>query len=261
MTGPVAADVPAVEVRGLVKRFGLTTVLGDVALRARKGQVTCLMGPSGSGKSTLLRCMAGLERPDGGEVLIEGEALDPALRGSNHKELRSRIGFVFQQFNLWPHMTALGNVSEALKTVRRMPRAAAEALAMQQLAKVGLADHRDQYPAELSGGQQQRVAIARALAINPRIMLFDEPTSSLDPELTGEVLAVIKDLAREGMTMVIVSHEVGLVVSVAQRVAFLDRGRIVLDGAPADVFQQPRHPRLQQFLETYIDRDASRLLA
>ena len=261
MTGPVAADVPAVEVRGLVKRFGMATILGDVALSARKGQVTCLIGPSGSGKSTLLRCMAGLERPDIGEVLIEGETLAPSRRGSNQKELRSRIGFVFQQFNLWPHMTALGNVSEALKTVRRMPRAAAEALAMQQLAKVGLADKRGQYPAELSGGQQQRVAIARALALNPRIMLFDEPTSSLDPELTGEVLAVIKNLAREGMTMVVVSHEIGLVVSVAQRVAFLDRGRIVLDGTPAEVFRQPRHPRLQQFLETYIDRDASRLLA
>jgi polar amino acid transport system ATP-binding protein len=173
--------------------------------------------------------------------------------------VRAQIGMVFQQFNLWPHMTALGNVSEALKTVHKVPRKDAEERAMAQLKKVGLENRAGHYPAQLSGGQQQRVAIARALALSPKIMLFDEPTSALDPELTGEVLTVMRDLAADGMTMVVVSHEIGFAATIGHQISFLDQGRLVLTGAPADVFAKPRHPRLEQFLDTYLDRGASML--
>ena len=247
---------PAVQVRGLVKRFGTLTVLDGVDLTAVPGTVTCLIGPSGSGKSTLLRCIAMLERPSAGTVHVDGR--DTA---TEQRAIRAGIGMVFQQFNLWPHMTALGNVAEALRTVRRLPRAEAERRAMAQLDKVGLAPRARHYPSQLSGGQQQRVAIARALALDPNLMLFDEPTSSLDPELTGEVLDVMRTLAAEGMTMVVVSHEIGFVASVAQHVVFLDHGRVVLDGEPRALFAQPCHPRLTQFLDTYVDREASRILA
>ncbi|MGI4955382.1 MAG: amino acid ABC transporter ATP-binding protein [Janthinobacterium lividum] len=248
----------AVEVRGLVKRFGALTVLDDVALTAQPGTVTCLVGPSGSGKSTLLRCIAMLEQPSAGSILVAGQPLSgPA---AHVRRVRAGIGMVFQQFNLWPHMTALGNVAEALRTVRRLGRAEAEARAMAQLDKVGLAARARHYPSQLSGGQQQRVAIARALALEPKLMLFDEPTSSLDPELTGEVLAVMRGLAAEGMTMIVVSHEIGFVASVASHMVFLDHGRVVLDGEPRALFAQPRHPRLNQFLETYVDREASRVM-
>ena len=249
---------PAVEVRGLVKRFGAATVLDDVSFAAWPGTVTCLIGPSGSGKSTLLRCIAMLERPSAGSIAVGGRPLGGSA--AETRAIRAGIGMVFQQFNLWPHMTALGNVAEALRTVRRLPRAEAEGRAMAQLHKVGLGDRARHYPSQLSGGQQQRVAIARALALEPRLMLFDEPTSSLDPELTGEVLAVMRALAAEGMTMVVVSHEIGFVASVAQQVVFLDGGRTVLAGPPATVFAPPRHPRLTRFLDTYIDREASRVL-
>jgi polar amino acid transport system ATP-binding protein len=248
----------AVEVRGLVKRFGALTVLDDVALTAQPGTVTCLVGPSGSGKSTLLRCIAMLEQPSAGSILVDGQPLSgPA---AHVRRVRAGIGMVFQQFNLWPHMTALGNVAEALRTVRRLGRAEAERRAMAQLDKVGLAARARHYPSQLSGGQQQRVAIARALALEPKLMLFDEPTSSLDPELTGEVLAVMRGLAAEGMTMIVVSHEIGFVASVASHMVFLDHGRVVLDGEPRALFAQPRHPRLNQFLETYVDREASRVM-
>ncbi|SDR61367.1 amino acid ABC transporter ATP-binding protein, PAAT family [Rhizobiales bacterium GAS191] len=261
--------LPAISVRALTKRFGETEVLHGVDLDAAHGEVTCLIGPSGSGKSTILRCMAFLEEATSGLILVEGQPLGYAVDAAGKRtrlppnqirKVRSQIGMVFQQFNLWPHMTALGNVSEALKTVRGLPKAQAEARAMAELDKVGLANRAGHYPSQLSGGQQQRVAIARALALEPRIMLFDEPTSSLDPELTGEVLAVMRKLAADGMTMIVVSHEIGFAATVGHRIFFLDHGRIVLQGQPAEVFKSPRHPRLEQFLDTYIDRGAAMMV-
>ena len=264
-----AAPSPAVSVRGMSKRFGQTEVLHGIDLDIEAGRVTCLIGPSGSGKSTFLRCMAFLEEATTGTILVNGEPLGFAqeeggqrvrLSPQRIREVRSQVGMCFQQFNLWPHMTALGNVSEALKTVRKMPRAQAEERAMEQLKKVGLEQRAGFYPSQLSGGQQQRVAIARALALEPKIMLFDEPTSSLDPELTGEVLNVMRSLAADGMTMVVVSHEIGFAASVAHRIAFLDHGRLLLNGTPEEVFGKPRHPRLDQFLDTYLDRGAAMLV-
>ena len=267
-----AAAAAALSVRGLVKRFGDHEVLSGIDLDVPAGTVTCLVGPSGSGKSTLLRCMAFLEEASAGTVLVGGEPLGFAdapsdglggrrrLPAARIRAVRSGIGMVFQQFNLWPHMTALGNVAEALRVVRRLGRAEAVARAMAQLRAVGLEGRAKHYPSQLSGGQQQRVAIARALALEPRLMLFDEPTSSLDPELTGEVLNVMRRLAADGMTMVVVSHEIGFAASVGQQVAFLDGGRILLRGTPGEVFRKPRHPRLDQFLDTYLDRGAAMLV-
>ena len=260
---------PAIRVRGVVKRYGQTDVLTGIDLDVPRGEVTCLLGPSGSGKSTLLRCVAFLEESTGGIIEIDGEPLGFGLGPSGERmrlpaasirQVRSKIGMVFQQFNLWPHMTALGNVSEALVTVRGMKRTEAEQKAMAQLEKVGLAHRAGHYPSELSGGQQQRVAIARALALEPRIMLFDEPTSSLDPELTGEVLNVMRSLAETGMTMLVVTHEIGFAASVASKIVFLDHGKLLVEGAPATVFSKPRHPRIDQFLDTYLDRGAAGLL-
>ena len=259
----------AISVRGLSKSFGPVQVLHNIDLDIEAGQVTCLIGPSGSGKSTLLRCMAFLEEATTGSIHINGQPLGfeqqangqrLRLSAERTREVRSQIGMCFQQFNLWPHMTALGNVSEALKTVRGVPRAEAEERAMAQLKKVGLEARADHYPSQLSGGQQQRVAIARALALEPKIMLFDEPTSSLDPELTGEVLNVMRALADDGMTMVVVSHEIGFAASVGAKIAFLDQGRLLLEGTPQKVFGKPRHPRLDQFLDTYLDRGAAMLV-
>ncbi|TWD47974.1 amino acid ABC transporter ATP-binding protein (PAAT family) [Agrobacterium vitis] len=260
--------LPAISVFKLVKRFGSNTVLSDINLDIPEGKVSCLIGPSGSGKSTLLRCMAFLEEASEGMITVNGEALGYFERPDGQRErlpagqiraVRSKIGMVFQQFNLWPHMTALGNVSEALKTVHKVPKREAEDRAMVQLKKVGLENRAGHYPSQLSGGQQQRVAIARALALQPKIMLFDEPTSALDPELTGEVLNVMRDLAAEGMTMVVVSHEIGFAATVGQQISFLDQGKLLFTGAPSDVFAKPRHPRLEQFLDTYLDRGASML--
>jgi polar amino acid transport system ATP-binding protein len=260
---------PAIRVRGVVKRFGPTEVLSGIDLDVPRGEVTCLLGPSGSGKSTLLRCVAFLEAATDGLIEIDGEPLGFALGPNSERmrlpaasirQVRSKIGMVFQQFNLWPHMTALGNVSEALVTVRGMTRAEAETKAMAQLDMVGLAHRAGHYPSELSGGQQQRVAIARALALEPRIMLFDEPTSSLDPELTGEVLNVMRTLAGTGMTMLVVTHEIGFAASVASKIVFLDHGRLLVEGTPTEVFGKPRHPRIDQFLDTYLDRGAAGLL-
>ena len=267
-TAPTSAH-PAISVRGLSKRFGQTEVLHGIDLDISQGQVTCVIGPSGSGKSTLLRCMAFLEEATEGTILINGEPLGFSqapgadrvrLSPERIRAVRANIGMCFQQFNLWPHMTALGNVSEALKTARGVPKAQAEERAMAQLRKVGLEERAGHYPSQLSGGQQQRVAIARALACEPKIMLFDEPTSSLDPELTGEVLKVMRDLAADGMTMVVVSHEIGVAASVANRITFLDEGKLLLQGTPAEVFGKPRHPRLDQFLDTYLDRGAAMLV-
>ena len=259
----------AISLKGVGKAFGETAVLHGIDLEISEGEVVCVIGPSGSGKSTLLRCIAFLEEPTEGLIAIYGEPLGFALGPSGERlrlprarvhAVRRHIGMVFQQFNLWPHMTALGNVSEALKTVRRLPAKEAEERAMAQLDKVGLAQRARHYPSQLSGGQQQRVAIARALALDPKIMLFDEPTSSLDPELTGEVLNVMRALAAYGMTMVVVSHEIGFAASVGQRIVFLDHGRVMLEGRPQDVFRKPRNARLDQFLDTYLDRGAAMLL-
>jgi len=254
-----------IEAKGLGKRFGEHTVLSDIDLRVERSEVVCLIGPSGSGKSTLLRCLAFLERYDEGEVLIEGELLG-FERGRNGqrvpagnarvRQVRRNIGMVFQQFNLWPHMTVLGNVTEALKRVKGLSSRQADERGQAMLDKVGLADKARAYPSQLSGGQQQRVAIARALAMEPHIMLFDEPTSALDPELVGEVLQVMKQLAADGMTMVVVTHEMGFAAQVADSVVFLDQGRIVTRGAPGEVFRDSDHPRLKQFLQNYLERNA-----
>ncbi|WP_428929435.1 amino acid ABC transporter ATP-binding protein [Marinibacterium sp. SX1] len=258
---------PAISVTKLSKRFGETLVLKDIDLEVQKGEVTCLIGPSGSGKSTLLRCMAFLEEATAGMIRIEGSPLGMIEEGGKRRRqsaaelraTRSKIGMVFQQFNLWPHMTALGNVSAALRRVRGLSRSEAEQRAMDQLTKVGLAERAGHYPSQLSGGQQQRVAIARALALEPTIMLFDEPTSALDPELTGEVLNVMRRLADEGMTMVVVTHEIGFAASVGNRICFLDQGRLLFHDSPEKVFAAPRSPRLEQFLDTYLDRGAAML--
>jgi len=259
----------AIAIKGLSKSFGETEVLHKIDLDIAQGEATCVIGPSGSGKSTLLRCLAFLEEANAGTIEVYGKPLGFSqdssgkrirLPAASIRAVRSQIGMVFQQFNLWPHMTALGNVSEALKTVRRLPRAEAEARAMAQLTKIGLANRASHYPSELSGGQQQRVAIARALALEPKIMLFDEATASLDPELTGEVLNVMRSLAADGMTMVIVTHEVGFAASIGRKIAFLDKGRLLLAGHPQEVFRKPRHPRIEQFLDTYLDRGAAMLV-
>ncbi len=260
---------PAVRIRDVHKSFGKTEVLKGIELSVPKGSTTCLLGPSGSGKSTLLRCIAFLEEASSGIIEIDGDPLGYAdagggrrtrLSASEIRQVRAKIGMVFQQFNLWPHMTALGNVTEALVTVRGMKRAEANEIGNAQLARVGLSDRGHHYPSELSGGQQQRVAIARALALSPDILLFDEPTASLDPELTGEVLNVMRELAETGMTLVIVTHEIGFAASVGEKIAFLDHGKLLLDGPPAEIFGTPRHPRLEQFLETYLDRGAATLV-
>jgi polar amino acid transport system ATP-binding protein len=257
-------DTPLIEVRHISKTFGATQVLKDISLDVSKSEVVCIIGPSGSGKSTLLRSLAFLERYDSGDVLIEGELLGYVGWGAERRDAtraeihhaRRHVGMVFQQFNLWPHMTALGNVQEALLRVKRMPRAEARDKALAMLGKVGLLERADAHPIRLSGGQQQRVAIARALAMEPHIMLFDEPTSALDPELVGEVLQVMKDLARDGMTMVVVTHEMGFAAQVADRVIFIDQGEVAASGPPATLFRDVRQPRLKQFLQNYLDRNA-----
>ena len=259
----------ALSVRHVSKSFGTTQVLHGIDLEIPQGAATCVIGPSGSGKSTLLRCLAFLEEADAGVIEVFGERLgfteDSAGRrtrvsAAKLRAVRAGIGMVFQQFNLWPHMTALGNVSEALKLVRKLPRREAEERAMAQLKRIGLEARAGHYPAQLSGGQQQRVAIARALALEPKIMLFDEATASLDPELTGEVLAVMRGLAEDGMTMVIVTHEIGFAASIGKLIAFLDHGRLLVSGGPQEVFGKPRFTRIDQFLDTYLDRGAAMLL-
>jgi len=258
-------SAPMIEIRGLTKRFGAHEVLRGVDLAVAASEVVCLIGPSGSGKSTLLRCVNFLESYDRGEVRVAGrligyeEGPDEARRpmAARHlREMRREIGMVFQHFNLWPHMTALHNVAEPLKRVRGLSHAEADQRAAAMLARVGLADKARAYPSRLSGGQQQRVAIARALAMQPRLMLFDEPTSALDPELVGEVLEVMKSLASEGMTMLIVTHEMGFAAHVANRIAFIDDGRILDDGPPRRVLHESQEPRVRQFLQTYHDRNA-----
>ncbi|SFR01576.1 amino acid ABC transporter ATP-binding protein [Desulfoscipio geothermicus] len=243
------------------KSFGKLHVLKDVSLTVQQGEVVVIIGPSGSGKSTFLRCLNYLEPIDNGYITVDGQPVgkrrlpNGRLVDDSRKNLyrlRSRIGMVFQRFNLFPHQTALQNVMEGPITVSRIPVSEAKARAEALLAKVGLADKAQAYPVQLSGGQQQRVAIARALAMQPKVMLFDEPTSALDPELVGEVLEVIKDLARDGMTMVVVTHEMGFAREVADRVVFMDEGSILEDTTPQNIFTRPGHPRTREFLSKIL---------
>jgi polar amino acid transport system ATP-binding protein len=240
----------AIDVQELHKYFGSNEVLKGIDFHVDRGQVVCVIGPSGSGKSTLLRCINLLETPTSGKIRVEGvEVTDPDV---DIDRLRSRIGMVFQQFNLFPHMTVLRNLTIAQQKVRKRSRAEAVEVARQNLEKVGLSDKEDAYPAHLSGGQQQRAAIARALSMNPELMLFDEPTSALDPELVGDVLAVMKDLATEGMTMMVVTHEMGFAREVGDKVVFMDGGVVVEEGVPSEVLAEPKHERTQAFLSKVL---------
>lgn len=251
----------SVDIRKVNKHYGQFHALKDVDLVIPPGKVTCLIGPSGSGKSTLLRCINFLEEYESGEIRIDGEligydASGKKMSGSRLRGMRRSIGMVFQQFNLWPHMTAIENVAEGLIRVRGLPKAEAHARANDALTKVGLAEKTGNHPSRLSGGQQQRVAIARAIAMEPRLMLFDEPTSALDPELVGEVLTVMKTLAGEGMTMVVVTHEMGFAAHVADQVAFMEKGELVGVDVPHRILHQPEDARIQAFLRTYHERNS-----
>jgi polar amino acid transport system ATP-binding protein len=251
---------PLVRTRGLRKSFGTNLVLNGVDLDVRPGEVTVLLGPSGSGKSTLLRCINHLEKPNAGFVELAGEVMGYRQIGSRLHELhakaitrqRAKVGMVFQQFNLFPHLSVMDNIIEAPVAVKHLTRKQATDRALQLLERVGLAGRDTSYPRQLSGGQQQRVAIARALAMEPQLLLFDEPTSALDPELVGEVLAVMKDLALEGMTMIVVTHEIGFAREVADTVVFLDGGQIVESGPPGTVLASPRHERARAFLSAVL---------
>ena len=255
-----AAAAPMLVAVDVVKRYGHFKALAGMSLEVARGEVVCIIGPSGSGKSTFLRCINQLEQPDEGALWVDGALCgfrekNGALHELSDQEIaRQRLdaGMVFQRFNLFAHMTALENIIEGPVVVQKRPRAEAVAEALALLERVGLADKRDAYPADLSGGQQQRVAIARALAMKPKLMLFDEPTSALDPELVGEVLHVMRDLARSGMTMLVVTHELGFAREVASRVVFMDRGAIVEAGTPQEVLQNPQHPRTREFIAAVL---------
>ncbi len=251
MTEPqIKKDAPAIEVRDLHKFFGANEVLKGIDAQVDNGQVVCVIGPSGSGKSTLLRCVNLLEQPTSGEVFVEGiQITDP---DADVDKVRSRIGMVFQQFNLFPHLSVLRNLTIAQQRVKKRDKQQAAEVAKKNLEKVGLGDKVDAYPAHLSGGQMQRVAIARALSMDPDMMLFDEPTSALDPELVGDVLAVMKQLATEGMTMMVVTHEMGFAREVGDKLVFMDDGLIVEEGDPREVLANPQHERTQAFLSKVL---------
>ena len=250
ITELIDVHAPAIDVQGLVKTFGENEVLKGIDLTVSKGEVVCIIGPSGSGKSTLLRSVNLLEDPTGGRILIEGiDVTDPE---TDIDRVRTRIGMVFQSFNLFSHMTVLGNLTVAQRRVKKRGKAEAEKIAHEMLARVGLSEKADAYPGHLSGGQQQRVAIARALCMNPDMMLFDEPTSALDPELVGEVLQVMRTLADEGMTMLVVTHEMGFAREVGSRLIFMDGGYIVEEGDPRDVIGDPQHQRTKDFLSRVL---------
>ncbi len=251
---------PILQTENLCKNFGLNEVLKGISLSVFPGEVVCIIGPSGSGKSTFLRCLNYLETPTAGRIWFEGSLvgqrevkgeLKPLSEAMLDKQ-RSQIGMVFQRFHLFPHMTALQNVMEAPVRVRRMSKSQAEAKARELLVQVGLENKADDYPVRLSGGQQQRVAIARALAMQPKLMLFDEATSALDPELVGEVLQTMQNLAKAGMTMVVVTHEMGFAREVADRIVFMDGGVIIEEGKPSQVIENPQHPRTKEFLRKVL---------
>jgi ABC-type histidine transport system ATPase subunit len=257
------SEAPCIRVVDVHKKFGTLDVLKGVSFDVHRGSVVSMIGASGSGKSTLLRCINRLETPTSGEVFIEGEPMGVRIDAAGRRtprplseinRIRRDLGMVFQQFNLWPHMTVLGNIIEAPIRARGMSRQDAKALGQACLRQVHLAEKADEYPARLSGGQQQRVAIARALAMQPKVMLFDEPTSSLDPELTDEVLSVMRELARAGTTMIVVTHEMGFAREVSDRVIFLHGGVIEEDGPPQKVFGAPTSDRCRQFLAKYLQR-------
>jgi polar amino acid transport system ATP-binding protein len=260
MNARLPVDGAVVDAIAVHKHFGRNRVLRGIDLTVMPGQVMCLIGPSGSGKSTFLRCINHLEQVNAGRLYVDGELVGYRERGDRLHEIAPReaarqrrsIGMVFQQFNLFPHMTALGNVLEAPLRVAKQPKAAARARAHELLTQVGLADKAEDYPSQLSGGQQQRVAIARALAMDPKLMLFDEPTSALDPELVGEVLAVMRNLAASGMTMVVVTHEMGFAREVADQVVFMDAGVVVEAGPPAALLANPQHERTRDFLSKVL---------
>jgi polar amino acid transport system ATP-binding protein len=250
-------------IAGVSKTFGALQVLDNVTLQVHRGETVCLLGPSGSGKSTLLRCINWLEQPDSGQIYLAGERVGVTSGGlvMNDRDLsriRTRIGMVFQHFALWPHLTVLQNIMEAPVHVQKRSKGEVRVEAEALLAKVGLADKRDAFPAKLSGGQKQRVGIARALAMRPELLLFDEPTSALDPELVGEVLGVMRKLAQDGMTMIVVTHEMGFAREAATRIVFLDHGRIVETGTPEAFFTAPASERARQFLLRYASNGAQR---
>lgn len=249
-TDLIDIHAPAIDIRGLVKSFGDNEVLKGIDLTVTGGEVVCVIGPSGSGKSTLLRSVNLLEEPTGGTIHIEG--IDVTDEETDIDRVRTRIGMVFQGFNLFPHMTVLGNLTLAQRRVKKRSKAESEKIAHEMLERVGLAEKADAFPGQLSGGQQQRVAIARALCMKPDMMLFDEPTSALDPELVGEVLQVMRDLADEGMTMLVVTHEMGFAREVGSRLIFMDGGYIVEQGDPREVLSNPQHQRTQDFLSRVL---------
>ena len=255
-----ASAEPLLTARRVRKRFGKVDVLKGITLSVAKGEVMCLLGPSGSGKSTFLRCINHLERIDGGRINFDGELIGYTQRKGALHEMTPRevarqrrgIGMVFQRFNLFPHLTALENVTAAPIGIRKIPKTKAVAEARELLDQVGLADFANAHPAQLSGGQQQRVAIARALAMEPKLMLFDEPTSALDPELVGDVLDVMQKLAKSGMTMVVVTHEIGFARGVADSIVFMDDGVVVESGPPSEILRNPRHERTKTFLDSVM---------
>jgi len=250
MTSEAATSEPIIVCKDVSKWFGDFQVLRDVSVTVQPKEVVVIIGPSGSGKSTFIRCINRLEEHQEGEIIIDDIVMDHNVR--NISAIRREIGMVFQSFNLFPHLTVIQNIMLAPMNVRRWPRDRAEAKARELLARVGIPEQADKYPGQLSGGQQQRVAIARALAMEPKIMLFDEPTSALDPEMIKEVLDVMKELARSGMTMLVVTHEMGFASEVADRVLFFDQGRIVEEGKPDVIFEKPQHPRTQLFLSQIL---------
>lgn len=249
-TDLIDIHAPAIEIRGLVKSFGDNEVLRGIDLTVTPGEVVCVIGPSGSGKSTLLRSVNLLEEPTSGNILIEG--IDITDEDTDIDRVRTRIGMVFQSFNLFPHLSVLDNLTLAQRRVKKRSKSESEKVAHEMLDRVGLSEKADAYPGHLSGGQQQRVAIARALCMNPDMMLFDEPTSALDPELVGEVLQVMRTLADEGMTMLVVTHEMGFAREVGSRLIFMDGGVIVEEGDPREVLANPQHSRTQDFLSRVL---------
>ena len=240
-----------IKIKNLEKTYGDLKVLKGISTDIKEGEVISIIGPSGSGKSTFLRCINRLEEPTNGEIDIEGENIVSPKVDIN--KIREKVGMVFQHFNLFPHKTVLENITIGPIKLKKTSQEEAEKIAISLLDKVGLADKKDVYPNKLSGGQKQRVAIARALAMNPKIILFDEPTSALDPEMIGEVLEVMKDLAREGMTMIVVTHEMGFARTVANRVFFMDQGTILEDGSPKDIFDNPKEERTKEFLDKVLN--------